>query len=73
MTACYTMIRTDVVAEMWEMAELEKYGQRRPMECGEKGRMRVAIVDLAKRPSFLLFWKHVGEQQTSLNTIMCPS
>ena len=66
MTACYAMIRTDVAAEMgefeWERAELEKYGQRRrrPMECGEKGRMRVAIVDLARRRALLLFRQHVG-------------
>ena len=66
MTACYAMIRTDVAAEMgeWERAELEKYGQRRrrPMECGEKGRMRVAIVDPTRRRASPLFWQHVGEQ-----------
>ena len=77
MTACYAMIRTDVAAEMWEWerAELEKYGQRRrrPMECGEKGRMRVAIVDLARRRAFPLFWQHVGEQHAYVNTMICSS
>ena len=64
MTACYAMIRTDVAGgrdvKKRGRAELEKYGllrvlRRRSMECGEKGRMRVAlaIFYLTKRGSVL--------------------